>query len=130
MLTRWYWRTCRFRDTSCGPEPLDAFWVEATEEEAESCILHRLSPKACAEAKVLAAGVVDSANAEEQGRPLRPCCFLVARDLSRIDPLPANYPFHHMWNAYSPFRKMPAVEIANLEDLRDIGLPSNTSVES
>ena len=123
MLIRLYWPACTFRDKKWGTAPLDAFWVEATREEAEACIFQRLNPDALAEARILAERVKGAvAQKTERSRPL---CFLVSKDLSQIEPFPANYPFHHMWNGYSPFREVPAVEIAALDDVREIVLPAD-----
>ena len=121
MLIRLYWRACTFRGKKWGAAPVDAFWVEATEAEAKACIFARLSPDALTEATQMVERLTDAA-AQNLARPY---CFLVARDLSQIDPFPPNYPFHHMWNGYSPFREMPAIEIAALDDVRDIELPAD-----
>jgi hypothetical protein len=106
---------------------MDAFWVEATAEEAEANVFPRLQPQQVAESQRVAEQHIDLAEhfaSREAARgvpaPPRPFCFLVARDLSTIDPFHIHYPVHQLWNAYSPFRKMPEREIAGLEDLASI----------
>ena len=61
--------------------------------------------------------------AESLGCPARAFCFLIARDLSTIDPFPVHYPVHQLWNAYSPFELMPARVVTRLEELRSLELP-------
>lgn len=62
--------------------------------------------------------------AEDLGRPARPFCFLVARDLSLIEPHPVHYPFHQLWNAYSHFREMPERSIDELTELKELDCPT------
>jgi hypothetical protein len=73
-----------------------------------------------AESKDLAERRADFA----RSRGRTPYCFLVARDLRSIDPCEFHYPFHQMWNAYSPFREMPERKIGRLEELAGIVLPA------
>jgi len=101
MLILFFWRDCGYRGKKWGTEPLDAFWVEATQEEAENDVFPRLPPTTIVESRELAEHFKEVA--ELMGNPTRPFCFLVARDLSSIDPFTAHYPIHQMWNAYSPF---------------------------
>ena len=82
MLVRWFWRNCDFRGKQWRVEPLDAFWVEATQADAETCVFPRLQPAAIAESRELAAEFKGLAG--KLGNPTRPYCFLVARDLSSI----------------------------------------------
>ena len=100
----------------------DAFWIEATQEEAETGVFPRLQPDAIAKSKELAERFKQLA--EQMGNPSRPFCFLVVRDLSSIDPFHVHYPFHQLWNGYSPFERMPEKVIANLEELRSLVLPA------
>ncbi len=120
MLIRLFWPACTFGNKNWGAEPVDAFWVEATQEEAEAGIFPHMEPAAVGESRALAERSKGMAAKTEDAA--RPFCFLVTRDLSRVDAFPANYPFHHMWNGYSPFREMPGVEIAALEEVRKIDL--------
>lgn len=114
MIIRYYWPNYENRP-SARCEPVDAFWVEATAEEVAVAIFPYLSngQKESSEREVQHFGHI----AKEVGDPPRPYCFLVAKDLRSIDPHPVHYPFHHGWNAYSPFRYIGTHEISNLEQL-------------
>jgi hypothetical protein len=57
---------------------------------------------------------------EGEGR----CCFLVARDLGFIHAFHAHYPFHQLWNAYSPFRDVPDTTIETLRQISALPKPS------
>jgi hypothetical protein len=118
MLVRCFWRGCRYRHKEWGAEPVDAFWVEATLAEAEAAIFPRLTQEAVAESKALGERLAELAR--NLGRS--PYCFLVARDLSSIDPHEVHYPINQMWNAYSPFAAMPRRKIRRLEELASIVL--------
>jgi len=120
MLIRCFWPACDFRGKSWGAAPVDAFWVEATREEAEISIFPRLNPAALAESKKLAKKHSHLAAMED---PSRPYCFLVARDLSSIDPFQFHYPFHQLWNAYSPFELIGPFMITSLGELGNLQLP-------
>jgi hypothetical protein len=76
--------------------------VEAT--QAEAAVFPHLHAEAVTESRSLAEQYVGLA--QRLGTPPRPFCFLVARDLSFVEPRPVHYPFHQLWNAYSPFRTM------------------------
>jgi hypothetical protein len=113
---------CWFWPASQSPQDsVHAFWVEATPAEAEAAVFPRLSADAVAESWRLAEQCGHLA--ESLGSPARPFCFLVATDLSSIKPCVPHYPFHQMWNAYSPFREMPEKQIDELEELKDIECP-------
>lgn len=120
MRVCYYWpRFQSFGERDAAP--IDAFFVEATASEAEILIFPRLPAKKIRESQEIAE---DFANvAAELGTPPRPFCFLVTRDLNRIEPHPPHYPFHQLWNAYSPFRQVPEQSVATLEDLRAIQRP-------
>jgi len=116
MLVRWFWPA-----SHASEDKAHAFWVEATQAEAEAAIFPHLSADVIAESRRLAkecAGI-----AKHLGDPPRPFCFLVARDLGHINPYVVHYPFHQLWNAYSPFREMPEQHIAGLEELRELECP-------
>ena len=121
MLIRTFWRSCTHRNNTWSAEPVDAFWVEATREEALAHIFPRLEPEQIEESEQIVRR--DGRAAALLGHPNRPYCFLVARDLSSIDPFAPHYPVHPMWNAYSPFETMPAITVAALADLQTIPLP-------
>lgn len=105
-----------------GATPIDAFWVEATREKAVNKVFPKLQPAEIEESQKYAEQFIHIA--EELGKPARPYCFLVARDLSTIDPFHVHYPFHQLWNAYSPFEVMATVDIQSLEEVRALVLPT------
>ncbi len=121
MIVRYYWRNCALRGGTSDAPAIDALWVEATQQEAESSVFPSLTPQKISESIDLAKHYINVA--EKMGAPARAFCYLVARDLSSIDPRPPHYPVHQLWNAYSPFRPMPEISISNLRDLLDITLP-------
>jgi hypothetical protein len=121
MFVRLFWRDCDARGDRAKAQPVDAFRVEATSEEAEAAVFPLLKAGEVARSRTLAEGCRRSA--ESLGCPPRAFCFLIARDLSTIDPFPVNYPFHPLWNAYSPFESMPARVVVHLEELRGLELP-------
>jgi hypothetical protein len=127
MLVRYFWPACDYRGKILGAAPADAFWVEATQEEAEISIFPRLKSAALAESKNLAERYSHLAALKD---PPRPYCYLVARDLSFIDPFHFHYPFHHLWNAYSPFEPIGPLMISGLDELHNIQLPPSRSVET
>lgn len=116
MLVRCFWRDCDYRGKERGAGRIDAFWVEATGEEAVAAVFPRLRAEQIAESRELAEQ--GRRIAEELGTPARPFCFLVARDLSTIDPFQVHYPFHPLWNGSSPFESISEQMIADLEELR------------
>ena len=113
MITRFIWRKCDM----CADA--DAYWLEASQEEAESLVFPSLAEIAVEQSR---------RHSEETGRfaelimgkPGLTFCFLVSRDLKYVLPFHVNYPVHHMWNAYSPFEKIPEKEIRSLEEIRKI----------
>jgi hypothetical protein len=120
MIVRCYWPSCDRRQKNEGVPPIDAFWVEATHEEAIQSVFPMLSPKLQSESERLAARCENLA--ETISQPPRPFCFLVARDLSSIDPFEVHYPFHHLWNAYSPFRSISEQTITSVHELAQISV--------
>lgn len=44
-------------------------------------------------------------------------CFFVPRNLSVLTLMSYDFPFHHMWNAYSPWIRVYVTEISNLAEL-------------
>jgi len=117
MIVRYYWPDYEPRE-SAQRDPVDAFWVEATLEEAAAAVFPYLSgeQKESSEREVKDFGHI----AKEVGDPPRPYCFLVAKDLRSIEPYPVHYPFHHGWNAYSPFRYIGDYVISKLEQLASL----------
>ena len=121
MLVRSFWRDCEFRGTDRRPKPIDAFWVEATLAEAQEAVFPRLSARAVAKSCQLADR--HRGLAEMLASPARPYCFLAARDLSTIVPFHVHYPFHQLWNGYSPFESITEHVIARLGELQNLRLP-------
>ncbi len=114
MFVRLFWKNCDLCDS-------DALWVEATSDEAKADIFPRLSSEEVAESKELAERAEHIA--DSLGRSALTFCFLVSKDMSFIRPFHVYYPFHQLWNGYSPFRKRPEVQIDTLDECRDIVLP-------
>lgn len=113
MLVRLYWNQCTL--TRPENQPIDAFWVEATENEAKNLVFPYCSADIVARSQMY--GARDREIAAQFGSISRPCCFLIAHDLSTIKPLAVHYPYSPMWNAYSPFRKIAEHHIDSLEKL-------------
>jgi hypothetical protein len=112
VIVRWYWPSCDYRQRKWGATPIDAFWLEATEEEVVQSVFPRLSRKLQAESRRWASE--SQKLAEIFLLSPRTSCFLLARDLSSIDPYVIYYPFHQQWNAYSPFHRIPVRTITSL----------------
>ncbi len=123
MRVRYYWPKCTNRGRSTDAPAIDAFWVEATQQEAEAAVFPSLNPHQVDESRRLAEEFSHVAKA--LGDPARAFCYLVARDLSSVDPRPPHYPVHQLWNAYSPFKPISETTIAYLGDLRSIALPGD-----
>jgi hypothetical protein len=121
MIVRCFWRNCSFQKKLQNAGLVDAFWVESTKKEADSCIFPLLQPSQVEKSKRLA--LEFKTVAADMGNPNHPFCFLVARDLSYIEPLEPHYPIHQLWNAYSPFESMQKTTIDNLESLRTVTVP-------
>ncbi len=128
MQVRCYWPKCTNRGNSTDAPAVDAFWVEATQEEAQSSVFPLLTAQQITESRRLAEQFGDVAKA--LGAPARAFCYLVACDLSSVDPRPPHYPVHQLWNAYSPFRPIPETTIADLGDLRSIALPGDMTTSN
>ena len=118
MLVRFFWRNCDLYGLCHG----DALWVEATASEAESEVFPHLSEEAISESRKLAKKSGHLA-ASLMGRPDLTFCFLVSKDLSFIHPFHVHYPVHQLWNAYSPFRTMPDINVKTLGELSEIHVP-------
>jgi hypothetical protein len=124
MIVRCFWPSCDFRHKQWNASPIDAFWVEATHEEAIQSVFPLLSSELQSESEQLAARCENLEETDSQTPRL--FCFLVARDLSSIDPFEVHYPFHHLWNAYSPFRSIPERTITSLQELAGISVEVET----
>ena len=94
MLIRFVWRHCHYDRI---PETLrkygvDAFFLEASLDEAEESVFPFMDPEAVSESKSL--GLQYLWNGEKV--LARPYCFLAARDLSYIFPESPAYPFDEL----------------------------------
>ena len=122
MRVRFVWPRCTNRGGLRDQSPVDAFFVEAAEQEAAESILPRL-PRECTD-KDRSSNHMHTRMAEIMGNKDYSFCFLVARDLSSMDRFPPHYPVANQWNAYSPFYHMPEFTITSLDDLKDVILPN------
>lgn len=116
MRIRYYWRDCNYLNGKWGATPLDAFWVEATQAEAETTIFPLINAKT-QEASLSFARY--QAMMRPETRALQ-FCFLIARDLSSIDPMDHHYPYSNLWNGDSPFEAIDEINIETLEELRAV----------
>jgi hypothetical protein len=96
------------------------FWLECTKEEAAQCVFPFLSNELIAKSHKEANGYKDEL-LESFGLDtnLR-YCFLVSRDVNSIEPFSPMYPFHPMWNAYSPFELCEPKHVASLNEIMGI----------
>lgn len=122
MLVRLGWPNCN--SVEYGPraarEPVDAFWLECTPDEAARLVQSRMSSTDRASIAEVDAQYGWPHHFEGEDR----CCFLVARDLGFVRALPAHYPFHQLWNAYSPFRDLLPTPVETLDELTALPSPA------
>ena len=119
MLIQWYWPKCEYRNRRWGPEPIDSYWLEATKEEAEKHVFPLIDRAKIQLAHQMADRSTGHCHATIKQFD-RPYCFLVAVDLSSIEPFEANYPVANLWNGYSPFRKIAEKHISELEVIKSM----------
>lgn len=117
MLIRLYWPKCPFRNGSWEQIPIDAYWVECTAQEAEDHVYPLLDEVLVKKSREMASKKCDLDFD-------RPYCFLVAKDLSFIDPFFPHYPSANLWNAYSPFRDIEPRDINDLQEIENL-VPDN-----
>lgn len=123
MIVRCFWPSCNYRQRKRGATRIDCFWVEATHREAMWAVFPMLSRELQLESERLSTKAAWLAATISQ--PPRPFCFLVARDLCSIDPFEVHYPFHNLWNGYSPFCSLPERTITSLGELAGISIEVN-----
>jgi hypothetical protein len=111
MLIQCKWQNCDLCDG-------DAFWLEATEQEAREQIFPRLSNETIDASEQWAKA--SKALAAMMGSPERTFYFLIAADLTSIHPFKAGYPVHPLWNGYSPFEEIDPIEIIQLAEIQKI----------
>lgn len=90
---------------------IDSYWVQCSPKEVEEEILPLLTE----ESVELMKGIEKTYGRSNPHSPDK--FFLVAKDLSSVEPFNWAYPFHHMWNAYSPFEKVNEFVIDDLHEL-------------
>ena len=94
------------------------FWVECTYEEALNVIYPRLSEEEIQISNREADYYHDDSLLVKLGiDPRYKYCFIISKDLHRIIPRHPYFPFHQLWNGYSPFVKYGKREIFSLEEL-------------
>lgn len=102
LLVRAYWPaepTGRWLYDELAPASEELFWVETTTEQ--SPLIEALCP---AEGRGSLSDMRDGSGWPHRLGGSRPCCFLVPRQTQSAWAMQANFPVHHQWNAYSPFR--------------------------
>ena len=127
MLIRFVWRHCHYDRI---PETLrkytvDAFFLEATGEEAEESVFPFMDPEAVSESKGL--GLHFLWNGEKV--LARPFCFLAARDLSYIFPFSPAFPFDHMGSPGVFETLDPVVSVDSLRSIRFLSMPADDGEE-
>ena len=114
MRARLVWPDCSL---VCSDErmvsPVDAFWVECTPAESAALVEPHMSEEDHASIAMMRRGYGWPHAVEGQDS----CSFLVARDLRFILAFHAHYPFHQLWNGYSPFREIDDTTVEALEQL-------------
>ena len=127
MLIRFVWRHCDYERI---PENLrkfrvDAFFLEASREEAEEEVFPFLERDAITESKRLGLKYLWNG----QSILARPYCFLAARDLSYIFPESPVFPFDDLRNP-GMFEKLePVISVDRLRDIRYLSMPADDEVE-
>ena len=116
MRTRLYWSKCTLKRSES--EPVDTFWVEANNFEAKKLIFPYCSARQIESS--LAYALRDHELSSLFSDPALAYCFLVAQDLSSIEPFAVYYPFSPMWDASSPFQSIEEHQLSSLEDLKTI----------
>jgi len=127
MLIRFVWRHCHYDRI---PETLrkyrvDAFFLEASLEEAEESVFPFMDPEAVSESKSL--GLQYLWNGEKV--LARPYCFLAARDLSYIFPESPAYPFDEL-RSQGVFESLESdVSVDSLRTIRYLSMPPDNEEE-
>lgn len=122
MRIRAVWPKCDLPPYVWAAQPLDAYWVEASEAEAIAEVFPYLTPHLQAASREY--GLHGESIARALGTPPLPYCFLVASDLSVVVPMQTSYPVSNLWNGESPFEYVPEIKIAKLNELLALQFPS------
>ena len=94
------------------------YWLECTKEEAQLQVFPRLDQCAMDESHKVANQYEDQL-LESFGLDTRlRYCFLISNDLKSIEPFSPMYPYHPMWNAYSPFEMCEKLEISSIDEIK------------
>jgi len=49
-------------------------------------------------------------------------CFMTDRNLTKMTIMQHHYPFHQLWNGYSPWRMVDIVELKSLDELKTLNM--------
>jgi len=123
MLIRFIWRHCDYERI---PENLrkfriDAFFLEASREEAEEAVFPFMKPEAIRESKRLGLKYLWNG----QRILARPYCFLAARDLSYVFPESPVYPFDDLRSPGMFETLEPVISVDSLRTLRYLSMPAD-----
>lgn len=122
MRIRLFWPKCDIRNRSWNVEPRDTYWVEATADEARAHVFPRLTAEQQARSEQEAKR--GWSKDESKVDPPRRFCFLVADDLSTIDPHFSHLPTHQFWDAHStPFASFEERWIQSLDEILAMEAP-------
>lgn len=106
-------------------------WLECTIDEAISIVYPLLSEDQIVESKKHVAQIMKiwEVGYEEDNskhphdiyckKTIKyPVCFNIHSNLTKIEPIPANVPYSHMWNGYCPYRLIDELNFKDLTELK------------
>ena len=108
MIVRLLWSACEEQPSYWRHEPTDFFWVECLPEEARAKVIPYVNTKGMGSVDQLRQ-LLDKAHPH--------LCFLVARDMRTVQPMPFYYPYSGLWGDGCPFRRIDEISIADLSEL-------------
>lgn len=109
MRVLYKWENCDYLNKEWGNRRVDSYWVKADHAD----LPHMLPLAQDADDLMNDIGAYTRTKAE-------PFYLLVAKDLSSIVSLPAEYPEGGQWNGRSPLEAIEPVEIERLEELETL----------
>lgn len=105
-------------------------WLECTIDEATNIVYPLLSKDQIVESKKYVVQIMEGWKVGEEEDNSKhphdiyckkiikyPVCFNIHGNLTKIEPLPANVPYSHMWNGYSPYELIDAMYFSDLTEL-------------
>ena len=121
MRVRTGWPDCDPSEFGLRPSGavVDAYWVECTPDEALRLVEPRMSDEDRGSISRMEQTYGWPHHFDGEDR----CCFLVAKDMRFICAFHAHYPYHQLWNAYSPFRAVPDTTLQVLDDVSALPKP-------